>query len=74
MRQTGSSEENQNILLSAKITVDNKPRRALTMRFMPLSSFYDHNSEKFSLENNSRRTLFMMRGYDISGKNDFCVK
>ena len=29
VRQTGSSEENQNILLSAKITVDNKPRRAL---------------------------------------------
>ena len=29
VRQTGSSEENQNILLSAKVTVDNKPRRAL---------------------------------------------
>ena len=29
VRQTGSSEENQNILLSAQIMVDNKPRRAL---------------------------------------------
>ena len=29
VRQTGSSEENQNVLLSAKVTVDNKPRRAL---------------------------------------------
>ena len=62
------------IMHSSELNKSNKPRRALTMRFMPLSSFYDHNSEKFSLENNSRRTLFMMRGYDISGKNDFCVK
>ena len=29
VRQTGSSDENQNILLSTKITIDNKPRRAL---------------------------------------------
>ena len=29
VRQTGSSEENQNILLSAQVMVDNKPRRAL---------------------------------------------
>ena len=29
VRQTGSSEENQNILISAQVMVDNKPRRAL---------------------------------------------
>ena len=52
-------------------------RRAITMRFMPTSSKYDHQLAKdeklFSKLNANKfsdRKIYHMRGKDISGKND----
>ena len=52
-------------------------RRAVTMRFMPTSSVFDHQMVKdknlFSKLNASKyqdRKIYHMRGRDISGKNN----
>jgi len=54
-----------------------KARRAITMRFMPTTSFFDHQMVKekkmFSKLNTSKysdRKIFHMRGRDASGKNN----
>ena len=53
-----------------------KSRRAITMRFMPTTSFFDHQMVKeknmFSKLNASKysdRKIYHMRGVDVSGKN-----
>ncbi len=61
-----------------------QPRRGMTLRFMPTSSQYDRNIEKrqnqqkvYSWANNSelsrmqRLPLFLMRGVDLFGGNEF---
>ena len=54
-----------------------KSRRAITMRFMPTTSFFDHQMVKekkmFSKLNASKysdRKIYHMRGIDVSGKNN----
>ncbi len=54
-----------------------KARRAMTMRFMPTSSFFDHQMVKdkklFSKLNVTKygdRKIYHMRGQDVSGKNN----
>jgi len=51
-------------------------RRGMTLRFMPTSSVYDREiakskSQAKGLVDQSERTLYLMRGIDSSGKNDF---
>lgn len=52
----------------------NKRRAALVMRYMPASSFYDRslvNHDRFkSPFNIAEQPLLLMRGTDVSGKND----
>lgn len=55
-----------------------QPRRGMTLRYMPTSSIYRHNDEtKFEREGPlamSNRTIYLMRGCDQSGQNDFRVR
>ena len=53
-----------------------KRRMGLVLRIMPASSFYNHNSGKLKEDSGSphgysNRALFLLRGRDLSGKNDF---
>jgi len=54
------------------------PRRGMTLRYMPTSSVYEHDvSTRFARDGKlhmSQRTLFLMRGIDSSGNNDFRVR
>jgi len=53
-------------------------RRGMTLRYMPTSSVYRHGNEtRFEREGRldmSNRTLYLMRGVDLSGQNDFRVR
>ena len=56
-----------------------KPRRGMTLRLMPTSSVYDRavareQHEKIGIVDHSVRTLFLMRGGDASGRNDFRLR
>ena len=53
-------------------------RAAFIIRLMPASSFYDHKLGQVAGERNSShdygaRPLFLVRGKDVCGKNDFSV-
>jgi len=53
-----------------------RPRRGMTLRFMPTTSVYDRKlaqqkSAEKNLVDQSERTLYLLRGKDASGKNDF---
>jgi ectoine hydroxylase-related dioxygenase (phytanoyl-CoA dioxygenase family) len=55
------------------------PRRGMTMRFMPTTSVFDRVvakqiHERIGITDHSLRTVFLMRGVDRSGKNDFVVR
>jgi chlorinating enzyme len=54
------------------------PRRGMTLRYMPTSSVYHHDDEtRFEREGRldmSNRTIYLMRGADQSGQNDFRVR
>ncbi len=49
-----------------------KPRRGMTLRFMPTSSVYRRDLPTSG--HNDMRTVYLMRGKDESGKNDFRVR
>lgn len=55
-----------------------RPRRAMTLRYMPTTSVYCHNeSTRFQREGvleMSQRTIYLMRGVDRSGQNDFRIR
>ena len=56
-----------------------KPRRGMTLRFMPTSSVFDRDlavkiHKRIGVSDHSVRTLYLMRGEDISGKNDFRIR
>ena len=59
-----------------------KPRRGMTLRFMPTTSVFDrelaiemHKNKKMgTFGDHSERTLFLMRGEDVSGQNDFVMR
>jgi len=56
------------------------PRRGMTLRFMPTTSVFDRAlatqqaREKELLIDHADRTLFLMRGQDRSGQNDFTMR
>ena len=53
-------------------------RRGMTLRYMPTSSVYRHgDATRFEREGPlemSNRTIYLMRGSDVSGQNDFRVR
>ena len=54
--------------------VSGKPRRGMTMRFMPTTSVFDHRlaREQFAnmrVPDHSERKIYHMRGTDRSGRN-----
>ena len=54
-----------------------KPRRGMTLRYMPTTSVYRRDladSRRGGPLAMSERTLYLMRGVDESGKNDFRVR
>ncbi len=60
----------------SEATLSNRRRMELVLRIMPASSFYNHNSGKIkedagSPHGYSNRALFLLRGQDKSGRNDF---
>ena len=52
----------------------NKPRRGMTLRFMPTTSVYRRDLEGVGGRIDQERSLFLMRGEDISGENDFRLR
>ncbi|MGF1623435.1 MAG: phytanoyl-CoA dioxygenase family protein [Alphaproteobacteria bacterium] len=56
-----------------------RPRRGLTLRFMPLTSVFDRAlaedlHRRNNLRNHADRTLFLIRGQDRTGQNDFRLR
>lgn len=56
-----------------------KPRRGMTLRLMPTTSVYDRDVAEAMYgerrnNNMANHTLFLMRGKDRSGKNDFRIR
>lgn len=56
-----------------------RPRRGMTMRFMPTTSVFDRQvaseiHQRLGITDHSERTLFLMGGVDRSGRNDFVVR
>lgn len=53
------------------------PRRGMTLRYMPTSSVYDRDQAGRRGQgplSMAERTLFLMRGSDVSGQNDFLIR
>ena len=56
-----------------------KPRRGMTLRLMPTTSVYDRelatrrHAERGGFDM-SHHSVFLLRGKDVSGGNDFCVR
>lgn len=57
-----------------------KPRRGMTLRFMPLTSVFDRDLARRQVEEmglkigHQDRTLWLMRGQDRTGRNDFRLR
>ena len=49
-----------------------RPRRGMTLRFMPTSSVYHHDLRSNAVD--AQRTVFLVRGTDLSGRNDFRLR
>ena len=56
-----------------------RPRRGMTLRYMPTSTVFDRDfarrlADEKGLMDHTERTLFLVRGIDESGKNDFRLR
>jgi len=56
-----------------------RPRRGMTLRFMPTTSHFDRElaqrqAREMGLVDHSARTLWLMSGVDRSGRNDFRLR
>ena len=56
-----------------------RPRRGMTLRFMPTTSHFDRElatrqAADLAVLDHAERTLFLMRGVDRSGRNDFRLR
>ena len=62
----------------SKANRSDKPRRGMTLRFMPTTSVYRHDeTTRFKREGPlemSQRTIYLMRGVDKSGQNDLRIR
>jgi ectoine hydroxylase-related dioxygenase (phytanoyl-CoA dioxygenase family) len=67
------------LLHGSEPNVSPRPRRGMTLRYMPTTSVFDRDvaraqAREFSLADHSQRTLYLMSGVDRSGRNDFRVR
>lgn len=67
------------ILHGSEANTSDQSRRGMTLRFMPTTSIFDrdkarHMYETLGITDHSLRTLYLMRGGDKSGGNDFRVR
>ena len=60
------------------VNTSDLPRRGMTLRFMPTSSVYDRSivakSSRQGRLSMTERSLFLMRGEDVSSQNDFLLR
>ncbi len=59
--------------------LSDKPRRGMTMRFMPATSLFDREKEsatyaRFGKDGQEQLSIFLMRGEDRHGGNDFTLR
>ncbi len=64
------------LLHGSEANHSDKPRRGMTMRFMPTTSLFDralakHKSETQKIRDQSGQKVFLMRGEDRTGRNSF---
>ncbi len=67
------------LLHSSEANHSSQPRRGMTLRFMPTTSVLDRDlatklAHELNVLDHADRTLFLMRGADRSGLNDFRVR
>ncbi len=68
------------LLHGSKANISAKSRRGMTLRYMPLTSHFNRElaqqqaEDKDLLIGHEQRTLYLMRGGDICGKNDFQMR
>jgi ectoine hydroxylase-related dioxygenase (phytanoyl-CoA dioxygenase family) len=67
------------LLHGSEANVSDKSRRGMTLRFMPTTSVFDRKiatelHDRIGITDHSVRTLWLMRGADQSGQNDFQVR
>lgn len=67
------------LLHGSEANNSSNPRRGMTLRYMPTTSVFDRKiarelHEKLGISNHAQRTVFLMRGRDVSGKNDFTIR
>ena len=62
----------------SEANTSNQPRRGMTLRFMPTTSVYDRRilppSSRPGRLSMTERSLFLMRGQDVSEQNDFLLR
>ena len=67
------------ILHGSEANTSANARRGMTLRFMPTTSVFDRDRaremhETMGIVDHSHRTLYLMRGVDRSGENDFRMR
>jgi ectoine hydroxylase-related dioxygenase (phytanoyl-CoA dioxygenase family) len=67
------------LLHGSEANTSARPRRGMTLRFMPTSSVFDRAlagelHRRLGITDHSVRTLYLMRGIDESGQNDFRLR
>jgi hypothetical protein len=68
------------LLHGSEPNTSTRPRRGMTMRFMPTTSVFDRELAAAQVRDkglgvgHDERTLFLMRGTDRSGRNDFTFR
>ncbi|MCZ6642247.1 MAG: phytanoyl-CoA dioxygenase family protein, partial [Gammaproteobacteria bacterium] len=60
------------LMHGSEANTSDRPRRGMTLRYMPTTSVYRRDLGKSPIDD--KRTLFLMRGEDASGQNDFRVR
>ena len=67
------------LLHGSEANRSDRPRRGMTLRFMPTTSVFDRDlaadlHRRLGITDHAVRTLWLMRGNDLSGQNDFRVR
>jgi ectoine hydroxylase-related dioxygenase (phytanoyl-CoA dioxygenase family) len=67
------------LLHGSEANSSERPRRGMTLRFMPTSSVFDRALaseiyQRLGITDHAVRTLYLMRGIDQSGQNDFRIR
>ncbi|MGE0312261.1 MAG: phytanoyl-CoA dioxygenase family protein [Lautropia sp.] len=67
------------LLHGSEPNTSSKPRRGMTMRFMPTTSLFDRDlakrkAQKLGILDHSVRQVFLMRGVDRHGRNAFAAR